>query len=1042
MPLLFALTMFVSATLLFLVQPMIGKMVLPLLGGTPAVWNTCMVFYQALLLLGYYYAHRSTSTLEVKTQASLHAAVMFSALGALLVAALVTAETSPIPIVKSLSPQGDEYPFFGVIVLLFVAIGLPFFVVSTSAPLLQKWFAHTGHPSAKDPYFLYAASNFGSLLALVAYPAIVEPNLRLIHQAWIWAIGYAILVGLVAVCARVVSRAPAPEPPSLLKQKAQAMRASGDEAIEFAPSRILRLRWLALAFVPSSLMLGVTTFVSTDMASIPLLWIIPLSLYLITFIIVFSKVPKGIHSLMVLLMPVMVLLIAFMMTSHVPAKFGLQVLLHMSTFFVVTMVCHGELARTRPKPKYLTNFYLIMSIGGMFGGLFNAFFAPIFFTFTSEYPITLVIGCMLLPSLFDERARRSSAWTSSLDIILPCAIFALCCFLQAYQADIAEYLHSNGAYILSSLLLFAVPAIIGVFLLDKGITFQMLLGILLGGSLAAFGLMRVVTGMLDDTLRSMIGESGSAGKSLAVLQAFIRLLPVMGLAGAFIWYWNKHGPENEKKSHIMFGLGTLVVAMIAMLSLGSMVTRDFAGDMVRTANIGRETVKQIVIFGVPAMLCYFFVERPIRFGAAVAALWLASFVVDWREGRKEGADFVLHDRSFFGRLKIEVYGQWEPISNDLLPDNLDDKDVYTEELRKQKPDDDDEPFLTRIYRTKADDRRAYMVESFQKGDIKFNRAWIRREFVRLVHGTTVHGQQEKDRLRRDIATTLLPMLSTNWMGAVAVQLTNGDEVANAMEYPGRSPLTYYHRKGPVGSMFNAFNARNKDNPEANTAVGCIGMGTASLTAYGKPKQKMTIFEIDTHVKRLVEPPKYFDYVDNAVKQGVELDFVMGDARISLERHDKKYGMIFVDAFSSDAIPAHLLTKQAFQLYFDRLAPGGILAVHISNRYLDLEPVVERLVREMGLYARVMHGAGYNTKKEPLTQQGKYAATWIAIAKNKEALGLISEDADRYDKEEKPDHNDRWIPLTRDDKVGLWTDDYSPIIPILRGEWKFWAGSKD
>src|ERR1043165_6249121 len=188
---LFGVTLFVSATLLFLVQPMVGRMVLPLLGGTPAVWNTCMVFFQALLLLGYYYAHKNTSKLPGSKQVVVHGAILLVTAGTMALGAALISNNSPVPIVKSLVPQGSDVPFFGVLLLLTAAIGLPFFTVSTTAPLLQKWFSETGHPASKDPYFLYAASNLGSLLALVGYPFLVEPQLKLVGQAWVWAAGFA-----------------------------------------------------------------------------------------------------------------------------------------------------------------------------------------------------------------------------------------------------------------------------------------------------------------------------------------------------------------------------------------------------------------------------------------------------------------------------------------------------------------------------------------------------------------------------------------------------------------------------------------------------------------------------------------------------------------------------------------------------------------------------------------------------------------------------------------------------------------------------------
>jgi len=1050
-PLLFALTMFVSATLLFLVQPMIGKMVLPLLGGTPAVWNTCMVFYQALLLLGYYYAHRTTAKLPVKKQTMLHAFVLFAAFAILMIAAILSADNSPIPVVKSLSPQGDNYPFFGVIVLLAVAIGLPFFVVSTSAPLLQKWFAETGHPSSKDPYFLYAASNFGSLLALVAYPSIVEPNLRLIHQAWLWAIGYGILVVMVTICARVVSRGPIPEEkPTIGKKKPVAVVAD----IEPEPTALRKLRWLALAFVPSSLMLGVTTFVSTDVVSLPLLWIIPLSLYLITFIIVFSKVPPGIHVTMSLLMPVMVLLIAFLMTSHVPAKFGLQVLLHMATFFVVTMVCHGELARDRPSPKHLTNFYLIMSIGGMLGGLFNAFFAPIFFTFTSEYPISLVLSCFLLPSLFVERKLKESKWTHSLDLLLPLGIFFLCRMFQENEGKLGEYFYLNGKYIIFASAIFAIPTAAAVFFLGKTVRHQVVLGIFLGTCLGLFGMVGPLMGHFLESTYSTIREFAGL---LTTTQW--RWLSVAVACGAYAFYWKTFGDKEEAPQYLVIGYGTLTLSFAMMLAFGEQAAENIGTDMARKANIGQLTVRQILVYGVPAMLCYFFVERPMRFGAAVGALWLASFVTEY----KAGGD-AFYDRSFFGRLKIDTVDRWKllperEIDNRIWPslfpiDILDDKENY--EITKITDSSDGEVNVYLTPRANNEKRPLYRARTVKikkdDGETEKTFYYVRRDHTTLVHGTTTHGLQERDKERQDVCRALWTMSSTSALSA-ATYLEAGS--GEAMQFPGRDPLTYYHRTGPVGSMFRAFDFRNRQKQSRgesiNTNIGCIGLGTGSLSSYGAPGQKMTFFEIDTHVRNLVEPPLYFTYIDSAKKQGIEIDFVMGDARISLERQDRKYGFILVDAFSSDAIPAHLLTKQAMELYLQRLEPDGLVAVHISNRYLDLEPVVERLCRDMGLQCRIMHGESDPDTHDSQTTYWSnfcFASSWICIARAKEALGAVDEDSEAWEAEKaaaadgKAPYYHRWQPLKRKNSVGLWSDDYSPFIPILRKELRFWSSSDE
>ena len=216
MPLLFAVTLFVSASLLFMVQPMVGKMVLPLLGGSPAVWNACMVFFQALLLLGYLYADRVSTRLEPRKQWAVHLPVMLTAIAVMGLAVVIGQRHTPIAIAESLAPSQYIGPIVSVLALLTVAVGVPFFVASTSAPLLQKWFAFTGHPAARDPYFLYAASNAGSLISLLGYPFFIEPYLPVAGQTWVWALGFAGLVGLIALCGRAVAH-PVAVPPASAK---------------------------------------------------------------------------------------------------------------------------------------------------------------------------------------------------------------------------------------------------------------------------------------------------------------------------------------------------------------------------------------------------------------------------------------------------------------------------------------------------------------------------------------------------------------------------------------------------------------------------------------------------------------------------------------------------------------------------------------------------------------------------------------------------------------------------------------------------------
>ena len=272
--LLFLLTLFLSAFLLFCVQPMIAKMVLPLLGGSPAVWSTCMVFFQAALLAGYAYAHATTTWLGVRRQTAVQA-------GLLLLPLFVLPFGIPPDAARSLSPEAN--PTGWLFMLLLGMVALPFFVVATSAPLLQRWFAQSGHPAASDPYFLYGASNLGSMLALLAYPLVVEPNLRLAEQSMAWTFGYGLYVVLALGCLTVVRRG-------------REIGFGGDDSSEMLPkAQPLEvgqvLRWVVLAFIPTSLMLGVTMYLTTDIAAIPLLWVIPLALYLLTFIITFARQP-------------------------------------------------------------------------------------------------------------------------------------------------------------------------------------------------------------------------------------------------------------------------------------------------------------------------------------------------------------------------------------------------------------------------------------------------------------------------------------------------------------------------------------------------------------------------------------------------------------------------------------------------------------------------------------------------------------------------------------------------------------------------------
>jgi hypothetical protein len=418
----FAGTMFLSAALLFLMEPMFAKMVLPLLGGTAAVWNTCLVFFQAVLLVGYAYAHASGRLLSRRGQTSLHMAVLLAALLIL-----------PFHIPSGWEPPARQYPVGWLLLLLTVAVGVPFFALSANTPMLQNWFMHSGHSWGADPYFLYAASNAGSLLGLVAYPLLLEPTLRLSGQARLWAFCYGLLLLLVAACAVLVwRRDTAVSPASALTLEEPLVLDSGSKGPEVVTAR-RRLRWVALAFVPSSLMLGVTSALTTDIPPIPLLWVLPLALYLLSFVLVFSRRPIFSHPWLVRRLPFLILAALIPTVSKAVLPVMVVIPLYLLTLFAAAMVCHGELSRDRPSATRLTEFYLWVSTGGVLGGVFNAIIAPLVFSSLVEFPLALILAAALRPPLDivkdTPRARR-------LDYLLPIALgVCVAALILALQAE-------------------------------------------------------------------------------------------------------------------------------------------------------------------------------------------------------------------------------------------------------------------------------------------------------------------------------------------------------------------------------------------------------------------------------------------------------------------------------------------------------------------------------------------------------------------------------------------------------------------------------
>ena len=730
MLLLFAITMFVGATLLFLVQPLFARMALPLLGGSPAVWNTAMLFYQAMLLAGYAYAHLLTRRLRARAQVALHVTLLLLGLLAL-----------PIGVPEGWRPPAASNPLWWFLALLTVAVGLPFFVVATSSPLLQAWFARTGHLRASDPYPLYAASNVGSMLALLLYPTVVEPALGLDDQSRAWAGGYVLLVGLVTACGAAVWR---------------ARVTAGAEVSDTTPSSLAagpsslsarrRARWVLLAFVPSSLMLSVTAYLSTNIAPLPLLWTLPLALYLLTFVLVFGGEVFP-HAGMVRAMPIVVLPLVIVMAAQATAPLELLLPLHLAVFFVVAMVCHGELARDRPPARHLTEFYLWLSVGGALGGLLNAIVAPLLFDAVLEYPLVLVLACLLNA---EGRTRNAKDEVFSVrDVGLPAA-----------------------------------------------------LGLLTAG-----------------------------------------------------------------------------------LVLG-----------VQRAGLGGEPLGLLLMFGLPALLCFGLSRRPLRFGLGVAAILLASTLYVSDQGR------TLHaERTFFG-----------------------------------------------VHRVLLDPGGA---------------------FHHLAHGPTLHGAQSLDPAR------------------------------------SRTPLSYYHPSGPAGQIFAQL-------AQARGRVAAVGLGAGALACYRQTDQAWVFYEIDPAVERIARDERFFTYLRDC---GGDTPVVLGDARLTLaDAPAGAYDLLVMDAYTSDAVPVHLLTREALALYLERLAPGGVLAFHISNQFFDLRPVLAGLASDAGLVALAQDDV---VVSEAEAADGKRGSQWVVLAREPGDLAALADDR-------------RWYTL---DLPGapLWTDDYSSVLSVLK-----------
>ncbi|MCB0116479.1 MAG: hypothetical protein KDD84_20415, partial [Caldilineaceae bacterium] len=457
----FSLTILISSFLLFLVQPMVGRMLLPSLGGTPSVWNTCVVFFQAVLLLGYGYAHLAAQRLTDRQYVVIHLTLLASVCLVL-----------PIGLLQDWAVPTETNPLGWLLGQLVLCVGLPFFVISANAPLLQRWYGRVT-ADHQDPYFLYATSNVGSLGALLVYPLLIEPAMGITAQTYLWLFGFLALSGMFVCCGVLVLRAQTLADAGMACAGRASLPRPNSDGYQ-GLSWPTRLRYIALAAIPSSLMLGVTTYITTDVGSFPLMWIIPLAAYLLTFILVFAERKLLPHAMVVRAVPFLLLLMPVVTLMDMGVSPLLMIAVHIVTFFFVAMLCHGEMSRLRPPAKQLTEFYLMMSIGGVVGGAFNALVAPVIFRDVIEYPLMLVAACLVMPRLQLTEATSADEGRLELrDLMWPLGLALL--VVLTYGG--LEWLGVENRSVMG-VVVFGVPALVCFATLEKPLRFAMCYGVL------------------------------------------------------------------------------------------------------------------------------------------------------------------------------------------------------------------------------------------------------------------------------------------------------------------------------------------------------------------------------------------------------------------------------------------------------------------------------------------------------------------------------------------------------------------------------------
>jgi hypothetical protein len=589
----FIAAMFSSAALIFALQPLFGRLVTPLLGGSPAVWNTSMAFFQGALLIGYLYAHLLARLRDLKLQAGIHVAL-------LIVASLVL----PIHVTEALGAPNSDHPALWLLGVLTLSVGAPFAIASATAPLLQSWYARSGRKDAHDPYYLYAASNLGSFIGLLAYPALIEPLLDTNAQGGAWASFYVFVTALIVLAGATVIAAHGPAP-------------SESKPLSAAPEWRRRLYWIATAAVPSALTLGVTMHISTDVASAPMLWVVPLALYLATFIIAFARGGEKWSPLVLAIHPPALAILVAAYFAH--GNWGAALSGNLIGFTLSALICHFALARTRPAADRLTEFYFFVSLGGVLGGAFAAFLAPVIFNNVYEYPLALAAAALFRPKQISTLPRLANAALAG--AIAMAVLAALLILIEPQDAVLAA--GAVGA---------AAALIAAGWRMEEGRPSPLRIGFLVAG--AVFALTMLLAAFNAETLfrQVLVGEH----RQMMMTAPWNVLIIVSGL---FVLGFSVHAVLQKRSVETRVedaALGVSIVAALLAICLALMGERLDA--------------RVLIVIGLGVSVVAIFVNRARP--AALAAMVLAAFVMIFLDNRR-GGEIITQERSFFGVLRTE-----------------------------------------------------------------------------------------------------------------------------------------------------------------------------------------------------------------------------------------------------------------------------------------------------------------------------------------------------------------------------------------------------